>query len=134
MSDKCIVLDGVCTWCGRRDAYGEVATCSIARDSPKVRKEIQARKTEGEFECFWCCKTFKIKSRWHSLTKDHIIPIARGGKFVKNNIVDACWRCNNLKGSLMPNSFLFADGTPVAKDKIPVVVGKLWELGISMGI
>ena len=138
MGGKCIILDGTCTWCGRRDKYGEVAACPIARDKkakgfniPPPIGIVQSL-LDSEFECFWCCKINKKKSRWFGLNKDHVIPIARGGKYVKNNTVDACWRCNHMKGSLMPMSFLYVDGSPVPRDKVQTVLNKLKKLGIKL--
>lgn len=47
--------------------------------------------------CAYCgCKPAK---RGETLTKDHVEPIVSGGKTTKNNIVPACRRCNNSKGS-----------------------------------
>lgn len=40
------------------------------------------------------------------LTMDHFIPITKGGKHEKENIVPACVRCNCRKGNLMPDQFL----------------------------
>jgi 5-methylcytosine-specific restriction endonuclease McrA len=31
------------------------------------------------------------------LTMDHVVPLARGGKSTKNNLVAACKECNNRK-------------------------------------
>lgn len=36
------------------------------------------------------------------LTMDHLVPIIRGGKSVKSNIVTACKECNNKKKYLLP--------------------------------
>ena len=33
---------------------------------------------------------------------DHIIPIARGGKSVRNNLVPCCKECNSRKKYLLP--------------------------------
>jgi 5-methylcytosine-specific restriction endonuclease McrA len=33
---------------------------------------------------------------------DHIVPIARGGKTTKGNVVPCCKECNNLKKQLLP--------------------------------
>ena len=37
------------------------------------------------------------------LTKDHIIPKSRGGKDHLNNLQPMCTRCNEKKGSSLPN-------------------------------
>ena len=36
------------------------------------------------------------------LTMDHVVPISRGGKSKKGNLVPACKACNNKKKSLLP--------------------------------
>ena len=36
------------------------------------------------------------------LTMDHIVPIARGGRSTKGNVVTACKNCNNKKKQLLP--------------------------------
>lgn len=36
------------------------------------------------------------------LTMDHIVPLIRGGKSTKNNLVPACKECNNKKKYLLP--------------------------------
>jgi 5-methylcytosine-specific restriction endonuclease McrA len=36
------------------------------------------------------------------LTMDHIVPLVRGGKSTKSNIVPACKECNNKKKYLLP--------------------------------
>jgi len=43
--------------------------------------------------CYYCGK--KVPPR--SLTMDHIVPIARGGKSTKGNLVPACRECNAKK-------------------------------------
>ena len=34
-----------------------------------------------------------------SLTIDHVVPLSKGGKWVWENLVTACCRCNGKKGS-----------------------------------
>jgi len=36
------------------------------------------------------------------LTMDHVVPVARGGRSVKGNVVAACKECNNRKRHLTP--------------------------------
>lgn len=36
------------------------------------------------------------------LTMDHIVPIARGGRSSRGNVVTACKNCNNKKKQLLP--------------------------------
>ncbi len=37
-----------------------------------------------------------------NLTRDHVIPVSRGGKDAWSNVVTACRSCNNRKGSRTP--------------------------------
>ncbi len=48
--------------------------------------------------CFYCKRPTLPKE----LTMDHIVPIARGGRSKKNNVVTACKECNNKKKQLLP--------------------------------
>ena len=48
--------------------------------------------------CYYCgCSTAPKE-----LTMDHIVPIARGGKSTKGNVVPACKECNTAKKQLLP--------------------------------
>ena len=48
--------------------------------------------------CHYCRQATPPKE----LTMDHIVPIARGGKSTKGNIVPACKACNSHKKQLLP--------------------------------
>lgn len=48
--------------------------------------------------CYYCKATFKPKD----LTMDHIVPLARGGRSTKDNIVCACKACNTKKRTMLP--------------------------------
>lgn len=43
--------------------------------------------------CFYCEETFESEE----LTMDHKVPVSRGGKSTKSNIVIACKTCNTNK-------------------------------------
>ena len=45
--------------------------------------------------CFYCNKSFNK----NELTIDHKIPISKGGRSVKGNLVPCCKECNNNKKS-----------------------------------
>ncbi len=40
-----------------------------------------------------------------NLTMDHLVPLARGGRSVKGNLVPACKDCNNRKKTLLPQEW-----------------------------
>ena len=48
--------------------------------------------------CHYCGQDIPPKE----LTMDHIVPIARGGKTTKGNVVPCCKECNNQKKQLLP--------------------------------
>ena len=48
--------------------------------------------------CYYCGG----KYRQDDLTMDHIVPLVRGGKSVRANMVPACKDCNNKKKYLLP--------------------------------
>ena len=48
--------------------------------------------------CHYCGK--RVPPR--ELTMDHIVPVARGGKSTKGNVVPACKDCNTAKKQLLP--------------------------------
>lgn len=53
--------------------------------------------------CHYCQEKFSP----HQLTLDHIVPIARGGKSMKGNLVPACRECNQGKKLKIPVENLF---------------------------
>jgi len=48
--------------------------------------------------CYYCNREVGRSN----LTMDHLIPLSRGGKSKKGNIVPACKECNNKKKYLLP--------------------------------
>jgi 5-methylcytosine-specific restriction endonuclease McrA len=36
------------------------------------------------------------------LTMDHLVPLSRGGRSTKDNLVPSCKTCNNLKKTMLP--------------------------------
>ena len=51
------------------------------------------------YRCAYCGKKPKL------LTKDHIIPLSKGGGHTANNIVPACRSCNSRKHIARPPNF-----------------------------
>ena len=48
--------------------------------------------------CYYCGE----KVGFANLTMDHIIPLSRGGRSAKDNLVPCCKECNNKKKNMMP--------------------------------
>jgi 5-methylcytosine-specific restriction endonuclease McrA len=67
-------------------------TARVLRDSPWWKRKLSRGR------CYYCDAQVPPKE----LTMDHIVPIVRGGKSVKNNVVTACKSCNNKKKHLLP--------------------------------
>ncbi len=51
--------------------------------------------------CLYCGEQFKQMD----LTRDHIVPMSRGGSDSWENVVTACYRCNNQKGNRTPEEW-----------------------------
>ena len=79
----------------------EVTEEEIKRQKAKareLRKTPWWRKKLQQGRCYYCGRRFKPSE----LTMDHLIPIIRGGKSVKSNLVPACKECNSKKKYLLP--------------------------------
>ena len=80
---------------------GTVSEKDIRREKEKARQLRQSawwmRKT-GPGVCHYCGQKVGRKN----LTMDHVVPLSRGGKSRKGNIVPACKACNNKKKYLLP--------------------------------
>lgn len=48
--------------------------------------------------CYYCGK----KVGYADLTMDHVIPLVRGGRSTKDNLVPCCKECNTRKKSSLP--------------------------------
>jgi 5-methylcytosine-specific restriction endonuclease McrA len=66
-----------------------------ARDLRKSRwwKQKIAQET-----CYYC----QQKVERTELTMDHIVPLVRGGRSTKDNLVTACKSCNTKKRTMLP--------------------------------
>jgi len=73
----------------------------IQREKEKERKLRNSawwmRKTASGV-CYYCGRNVGRKH----LTMDHVIPLSRGGKSTRGNLVPACKQCNNMKKYLLP--------------------------------
>ena len=76
----------------------------IKREKAKAR-ELRAsqwwKRKRGSGRCHYCGGTFKAEE----LTMDHLVPIIRGGKSTRGNLVPACKDCNSKKKYLLPSEW-----------------------------
>lgn len=64
----------------------------------RFKKLISTFKDQGKGpRCVYCGTTHFSPENF--LTVDHIIPLTQGGSSGYDNIVPACWSCNNKKGN-----------------------------------
>jgi 5-methylcytosine-specific restriction protein A len=59
----------------------------------EMKKTSWWKQRLGEGKCYHCEGKFPKEQ----LTMDHLIPLARGGKTTKNNVVVSCHECNANK-------------------------------------
>ncbi len=64
----------------------------------KLRKSNWWRTRISRRVCHYCNGSFSPEE----LTMDHLVPLARGGKSTKGNLVPACKECNNRKKIMLP--------------------------------
>ncbi len=86
------------------DSFFEFASTSeedIRREKEKARR---LRHTQWWYNrlspgiCYYC----RQRVGRANLTMDHLVPLSRGGKSRKGNLVPACKECNNKKKYLLP--------------------------------
>lgn len=78
-----------------------ISETDIRREKEKARAMRRTHwwnKKTSHGICFYCNRDVGRDQ----LTMDHIVPLSRGGKSKKGNIVAACKNCNNKKKYLLP--------------------------------
>lgn len=77
----------------------------IAREKQKAKKLRQSqwwKNILAKGVCHYCGQKFSPEE----LTMDHVVPLARGGRSTKGNLVPCCKECNNQKKYLTPVEIL----------------------------
>lgn len=64
----------------------------------EIRNSPWWKRKRADGICYFCGRKFAPKE----LTMDHIVPLIRGGKSTKGNIVPSCKECNNRKKHMLP--------------------------------
>ncbi|OPL10970.1 MAG: HNH endonuclease [delta proteobacterium ML8_D] len=78
-----------------------VAEEDIKREKTRAREIRRSRWWQqkcAQGVCFYCGSRVGPSN----LTMDHVVPLVRGGRSNKNNLVPACKECNNNKKYLLP--------------------------------
>lgn len=79
----------------------EVSEAEAKRERDKSRDLRRSRWWQNRLAlgiCYYCNQKFTAEE----LTMDHLVPISRGGKASRNNVVPACKECNSRKKYLLP--------------------------------
>ena len=74
---------------------------AIRREKEKARRLRKTHWWKNKIQQGVCHYCQRQVGQAH-LTMDHILPLSRGGKSRKGNIVPACKECNNKKKYLLP--------------------------------
>ena len=77
------------------------------QDHKEIKKERQKAKELRKSQwwknrratniCYYC----KSKTPARQLTMDHLVPLARGGRSIKSNLVPCCKSCNTKKRNML---------------------------------
>lgn len=73
----------------------------VSREKQKAKELRQSQWWKNQVAkgiCHYCGKKFPPEA----LTMDHVLPVVRGGKSAKGNVVPCCKQCNNEKKYLTP--------------------------------
>lgn len=68
------------------------------RKARELRESQWWKRRMAKGRCYYCGNPTPPKE----LTMDHIVPISRGGKSSRGNVVPCCKTCNKTKKQLLP--------------------------------
>ncbi len=75
-----------------------------------------------DYRCQYCGRHRKELGYRESLTRDHVVPLSRGGDNGWANVVTACSRCNLSKGNSLPGECgLYPQGQPREPNHVTLV-------------
>lgn len=83
------------------DPWTEPEEEEIRREKARAREIRQTtwwKRRLARGRCHYCGRAFPPRE----LTMDHVVPLARGGKSTRGNLVPCCKECNTQKKQLLP--------------------------------
>ncbi|MGH7276225.1 MAG: HNH endonuclease [Candidatus Rokuibacteriota bacterium] len=83
------------------DFYAPIDPGALKREREKAR-ELRLSQWWKRRIADGVCRYCRRKVGRTNLTLDHIVPMGRGGRSTRGNVVPACKECNNKKKSLLP--------------------------------
>ena len=81
--------------------YAPIDPDELKRERAKARELRQSqwwKRRIADGVCHYC----RQQVGHRALTMDHIVPLGRGGRSARGNVVPACKDCNTRKKSLVP--------------------------------
>lgn len=86
-----------------RDFFGFDGTdeAEIRTERAKAREMRKSRwwqQKTASGRCYYCQQTVPYRE----LTMDHLVPLTRGGRSTRDNLVPSCKSCNNQKKNMLP--------------------------------
>ena len=79
----------------------DLDTADIRRERARARELRQSqwwKRRLARGRCHYCGRPASPGE----LTMDHVVPVARGGRSTRGNVVPACRTCNSAKKQLLP--------------------------------
>ena len=80
------------------DAIDDAVIRTERNKARVMRKSRWWQQKTASGVCWYCGR----QVGGHNLTMDHVVPLTRGGRSTKDNLVPCCKECNNEKKSLLP--------------------------------
>jgi 5-methylcytosine-specific restriction enzyme A len=80
--------------------WSDVTDEEISRERHKakeLKKSAWWKNKRSSGICYYCRNKFPVDE----LTMDHLVPLVRGGRSVKENLVPACKKCNSDKKHML---------------------------------
>ena len=81
--------------------FSDVGEADISREKKRARELRRSewwKRRRASGICYYCRNHFPPAE----LTMDHLVPLVRGGRSTKGNIVPACKACNSKKKYALP--------------------------------
>lgn len=64
----------------------------------EMRKTRWWQQKTASGKCYYCLRVVSFKE----LTMDHLVPLTRGGRSTRDNLVPSCKECNTRKKNMLP--------------------------------
>jgi 5-methylcytosine-specific restriction endonuclease McrA len=81
--------------------FSDISTADIQREKNRARELRRSqwwKRRRAAGICYYCQRHVPPAE----LTMDHLVPLVRGGKSTKGNLVPACKECNSKKKYALP--------------------------------